>query len=209
MDYVTLTAQDFIAPILHNHAANELERAMAGMFAKMIDEAHLQQLNDIYDYSVPWQGSKTVVERFTKFTGLAVLRRDDGGLSDELMRVIYSNWVAIASERGVSFLQFVLDMLYPNQNEIVRLWHSKALASEYPRYATESAAGDKFLTSRLRIKISSGVDLAELSELTPTITRLVPWQVVPEVAVSVDTDSMGLTVAVAGEVFYLADRSPY
>lgn len=209
MDYVNLTANDFIAPVIHSHAANELEQCMAAMFAKMIDDTHLQQLNDIYDYGVPWQGSKTVVERFTKFTGLAVLRRDDGGLSDDLMRVIYSNWVAIASERGVSFLQFVLDMLYPSQCQIVRLWHPKAYLSGYPRYVVESASSERFLTSRIRIKVSDNINLAELSELAPTITRLVPWQVVPEVAVSVESQDMGLVTAVAGEAFYIVDYSPY
>ena len=210
MDNVTkLSAADFLAPILHSHVNGEIERAMVSVFTAIIQDTQIDQLNDIYSYAVPWQGSRTVVESFTKLNGLAVLRRNDEGLSDKIMSIIYANWTAIASERGVSFLQFVLDMLYPNQNQIVQLWHSKSLASSYPRYVAESQGQDRFLTSRLRIKIDSGVDVAELSELTPTIARLVPWQIVAEVAVSVKTTNLSVSAAIAGKAYHVANFSPY
>jgi len=208
MDYPVLSAADFLAPIAHTHKAGELERAMAGVFIKVIQEQQINALNDIYNYGAPWQGSRTVVERFTKLNGLAVLRREDS-LADTLMAVIYANWEAMASARGLAFLQFVLDMLYPNQNQIIRLWHSKARSADYPNYLSESAASSRFLTSRIRIKLSSDIDVAELSELTPTLSRLVPWNIVPEVAVGVETEDMGVAVAVAGQLFAVADFSPY
>lgn len=209
MDGITLNAGDFLSPLAFTHKADELERAMAGVFTAVVQERQIGQLNDIYSYGVPWLGGPTVVERFTKLNGLAVLRRNDGGLSDKLMSVIYANWESVASERGLSFLQFVLDMLYPNQNQIIRLWHSIAQASRYPLYISESQGVGKFLTSRIRIKIDSGIDITELSELAPTLSRLVPWQVVPEIAVSIDTDDMGVQVALAGELFQVANFSPY
>ena len=210
MQQTSLTASEFIAPIVHSHKTGELEEAMAGVFASMIDDGCLDTLNDIFNYSVPWQGSQSVVERFTKLNGLVVLRRDDEGLSDTLMRIIYANWQALASERGLGFLQFVLDMLYPQQNEIVRLWHSKSLANRYPSYLTDTERADRFLTSRIRIKLSAAVNIRELSELAPTLSRLVPWQVVPEIAVSLPpTEDMGVKVAVAGNVFAVADFSPF
>ena len=92
---------------------------------------------------------------FTKLNGLAVLRRDNGGLSDKLMSVIYTDWESIASERGVSFLQFVLDMLYPTQSVVIPLLHSKAFASSYPRHVSEIQGQGRFLTSRVRIKIDA------------------------------------------------------
>lgn len=209
MDNIALHASDFLAPIAFTHKADDLERAMADVFINVVQDMQINPLNDIYSYGVPWRGSRTVVERFTKLNGLAVLRRNDGGLSDKLMSIIYANWEAMASERGLSFLQFVLDMLYPKQNEIVRLWHSSALASSYPLYVTEAQGTNRFLTSRIRIKIGSDVDLSELSELAPTISRLVPWQIVPEVAVSIETDDMGVKLALAGEIVQVANFSPY
>ena len=209
MDNVILQASDFLAPVVFTHKSNELERAMAGVFVSVVQDSQISQLNDIYSYGVPWLGSPTVVERFTKLNGLAVLRRNDGGLSDKLMSVIYANWESMASERGLAFLQFVLDMLYPDQNTITRLWHSIAKKNSYPHYLSESQGISKFLTSRIRIKLSSDIDIAELSELVPTLSRLVPWQVVPEVAVSIDTDDMGVKIALAGEIFQVANFSPY
>lgn len=182
---------------------------MVGVFIGTIQDQQVDQLNDIFNYGTPWKGSRTVVERFTKLNGLTVLRRDDAGLSDKIMSIIYANWSALASERGLAFLQFVLDMLYPGQNNVVQLWHSKDLASSYPRYATENKGVNRFLTSRMRIKINSGVDVAELSELAPTISRLVPWHIVPEVAVSVDTEVMGVQVATAAIIHTAANYSPY
>lgn len=209
MNKTTLSARDFVAPVLTSHKANELERAMVGVFAGVIQDLQIDQLNDIYNYGAPWQGSATVVERFTKLNGLAVLRREDANLSDKLMSVIYANWQALASERGLGFLQFVLDMLYPNQNEIIPLWHAKSRASRYPSYVSETQDADSFLTSRVRIKMSGSVDIAELSELTPTLSRLTPWHVVPEVAVSIETEDTGLGIAAAGMMYQVANFSPY
>ncbi|WP_199506828.1 MULTISPECIES: hypothetical protein [unclassified Psychrobacter] len=209
MQQTSLPASEFIAPITHSHKANELEEAMAGVFALMVDDYCLDALNDIFSYSVPWQGSQSVVERFTKLNGLVVLRRDDEGLSDTLMRIIYANWQALASERGLGFLQFVLNMLYPQQNKIVRLWHSKTLAHRYPLHLTDTERSDRFLTSRIRIELDAAVNVQELSELAPTLSRLVPWQVVPQIAVSLPpTEDMGVKVAAAGNVFAVADFSP-
>ena len=179
MDNVTLTARDFLSSLTNGHAANDLEWAMVGIFTEIVQELQIDQLNDIYNYGVPWQGSRTVVvvERFTKLNGLAVLRRDNGGLSDKLMSVIYTDWESIASERGVSFLQFVLDMLYPTQSVVIPLLHSKAFANSYPRHVSEMQGQGRFLTSRVRIKIDAAFNIAELSELAPTLSRLVPWQV--------------------------------
>ena len=175
----------FTDVITYSHKANDLERAMASVFQGIVSDSLGDQLDELYNYGIPWKGSRTVVERFTKLNGLAVLRREDEGLSDKLMAIIYQNWTALASERGVAFLQFVLDMLYPKQNEIVRLWHPKSQAASYPLYVKEKQEAGDFLTSRLRIKISMAVDMAEISELAPILTRLVPWQVVPEIAVSI------------------------
>ncbi|WP_230657793.1 hypothetical protein [Psychrobacter sp. I-STPA10] len=200
---------DFVAIINHSHKANELERAMASLFDNLISQHLDSELQDLFDYGAPWQGSRTVVERFTKLDGLVVLRRDDGGLSDKIMSIIYANWSALASERGLGFLQFVLDMLYPQQNEIVRLWHSKRFAAQYPNYLKETQSNDVFLTSRIRIKLDAQVDITELSELTPILTRLVPWQIVPEIAISFNTQTSGLGVALAGQRFHVGNFSPF
>lgn len=200
---------EFLAPLHASWTNNELERAMVEVFTAVAQKHHLAAWQDIYNYGTPWQGSNKVVERFTKLNGLAVLRRDDNGFSDKLMSIIYANWAALASERGLAFLQFVLDMLYPSQNKIVRLWHPIAKSSSYPRLVREAEGSNNFLTSRVRIKIDSDVDISELAELAPTISRLVPWNIVPEISVSVDTQDISIALSLAGQIDAIANYSPY
>ena len=46
----------------------------------------------IFNYRVPCQGRQSVVECFIRLNGLVVFRRDNDGLSDTLMWIIYANW---------------------------------------------------------------------------------------------------------------------
>lgn len=205
----TLTAEQLSSPINHSHLYDELERSMALAFREMLKNHLLNEMNDMYYYATPFLGGKTVVERFSKLNGLAVLRRDDGGFSDKVMAIILAQWQALASERGLAFLQFVLDMLYPKQNEIVRLWHDKKRANDYPNFLYETSSNQRFLTSRIRIKLNSNINLSELSELAPTLRRLVPAHIVPEIAVyvGIDNSPIGMAVACKGK-YHVADFSP-
>lgn len=209
-----LTANDFALPILASHAYDDLERAMQQAFAKLLDDnarqgnETLSELTQMHEYGTPFLGSHTVIERFTKLNGLAVLRRENGELADRIMAVILAQWLALASERGLAFVQFVLDMLYPKKNKVTQLWHSKSKAHEYPNYLYETNAPDRFLTSRVRIRLDNDVDIKELAELIPVFRRLVPWQIVPEVAIGADMDGNRLGVAVGMISFHVADFTP-
>jgi hypothetical protein len=141
-------------------------------FTRPIDE----QLQNLLDYGAPHIGSPEVIERFTKQDGLVVLRRPVS--SDTLMRVIYSNWSSIASERGLGFLEFVLRMLWTDQWIIKRMWHPISTITSYPTYIIDEERPDHFLTSRIRITIDESVDLAEIIELAPITRRLVPANIV-------------------------------
>ena len=202
-----ISARQINTPISRSHHYDELEMAMSRVNQAMI-EAMLQDLADMHQYGTPFFGSRTVVERFTKLNGLAVLKRNDSGLSDKIMAVILASWQGLASERGLAFLQFVLNMLYPGQNKIVQLWHSKLRSSAYPTYLYENKVPDSFLTSRVRIKLDNQINITELTELAPVFRRLVPWHIVPEVSINVDIDDKKIGMALAGVFFQVADFSP-
>lgn len=203
-----LTEDDITLPITQGHHANELEYAMSAVFRQMVKDGLLQEFNELFQYGTPFLGDRTVIERFTKLNGLAVLRRSDDGLSDKIMSIILANWQALASERGVAFLQFVLNMLYPRQNKIIRLWHNKQLSNFYPTYVSEDEGEDKFLTSRVRIKLDNNIDIGELSELVPVFRRLVPWHIVPEVAINVDIQEIDVGMALAITAYHIQDYYP-
>lgn len=100
---------NFAGPLLAQPQATDLERGLSRAVAVVLQDELGMALEDLRNYGVAWLGRDEVVERFIKQDGLVVLKRPNTG--PLLMRVIYQNWLALGSERGLGFLQFVLQML--------------------------------------------------------------------------------------------------
>ncbi|MCU4321770.1 hypothetical protein KTH44_21990 [Acinetobacter bereziniae] len=168
-----------LAPYEQSFAYDQLEQDIKNIFIDVFNELYSNEIEDLHFYGMPHLGSANVVERFTKQDGLAVLRRPDS--SDKLMRVIYSTWRSLASKRGFAFLEFLLQTLWANQWKIQRVYHSIAMADLYPTVATVQPIEESFLTSRIMITLDADVDFAEVSELAPTLFRLVPANIVAQI----------------------------
>lgn len=205
-----LQAADFTRTVQESHKANELDEAIAGVFTKLIEEYELEGLVDMNSYGAPWlESSPVVIERFSKLNGLVILRQDAEGLSTDIMAMILSAWQGMASGRGLEFLQFVLNMLFPGNNRVLRLWHSKELANSYPVAVSEKEMPDSFLTSRVRIALTLDDDNSDISDIAPVLEKLVPWNIVPEIAVSVNFSQVDAAVAVGGYRYHVAYLSPF
>ncbi|WP_296204966.1 hypothetical protein [Psychrobacter sp. UBA3962] len=205
-----LQAADFTRTVQESHKANELDEAIAGVFTKLIEEYELEGLVDMNSYGAPWlESSPVVIERFSKLNGLVILRQDTEGLSTDIMAMILSAWQGMASGRGLEFLQFVLNMLFPGNNRVLRLWHSKELANSYPVAVSEKEMPGSFLTSRVRIALTLDDDNSDISDIAPVLEKLVPWHIVPEIAVSVNFSQVDVAVAVGGYRYHVAYLSPY
>lgn len=200
---------EYTAPIRYQHEANNQEMAMSAIFRRVFEEVLGDALNDLMNYGAPFFGSAQVIERFTKQDGLVVLRRPD--TSEKIMRVIYANWTSLASEYGLGFLQFVLQMLWPDQWQVNRLYHSMANQADlnlYPALLLVEPSETRFLTSRIRVTMNPDVDVVELSELAPVLKRLVPANIVPTIAIDVEIEDTGIGVATGMAGFNIADHSP-
>lgn len=205
-----LQAADFTRTVQESHKANELDEAIAGVFTKLIEEYELEGLVDMNSYGTPWlESSPVVIERFSKLNGLVILRQDTEGLSTDIMAMILSAWQGMASGRGLEFLQFVLNMLFPGSNRVLRLWHSKELANSYPVAVSEKEMPGSFLTSRVRIALTLDDDNSDISDIAPVLEKLVPWNIVPEIAVSVNFSQVDVAVAVGGYRYHVAYLSPF
>lgn len=192
------TVNDLLQPYVNSYAADEDEEVVQLVFIKVFTELYGDRIKDILDYGMPqFLSSQNVVERFTKQDGLAVIRRPTS--SDIIMRIIYANWKALGSKRGLAFLEFVLQMLWPNKWQIHRVYHSISRVAQYPALATivKTSTSDSFLTHRIMILMTPDVDNSEITELTPTLQRLVPARVVPIVGVSVSIESFSMGAAAA------------
>lgn len=202
-----MDAINFLYPINTQHTGTDLRTDIAQAIQQVWADQFQSQMQDLVDYGTPHLGSRTVVERFTKQDGLAVLRRPV--TADVLMRIIYANWSSLASERGLGFLQFVLQMLWPDQWQVIRLWHSKLYVSQYPRFLFESSTASRFLTSRIRIYLDDTVPSGELSELAPILRRLVPANIVPQVVGKVtDVEDLVLRPVLSAVPYVVVDATP-
>lgn len=185
-----MDALTFTRPLAVQAQADLIEEALSYAFRKTFAELLGAGLEDLTNYGCPHLGSPAVVERFSKQDGLAILRRDSSG--DDLMRVIYGEWLALGSERGLGLLEFVLQMLWPGLWTVQRMYQPIDRVDFYPWDAspnvTHSTYGDTFLTPRIRILIDAdyltdATALRELCELAPVLRRLVPANVTPSVYV--------------------------
>jgi hypothetical protein len=197
---------NLLAPLELSHTATELEQAMQKAFIKTYVEMLGSDISAVFDYCAPHMAGIEVIERFTKKDGLVVLRRPE--VSETLMRVIYANWVSTGSKRGLAFLDFVLRMLWPGQYEIKRLFHSKEMARDYPARLTYEESSASFLTTRIHVVMNNDVDMQEVTELAPTLTKLVPANVVPSIAVSVEMADINLMSSIGIYPLLISDFSP-
>ena len=186
----------------HSFTFDDTEADIKAIFIAVFNEIFKEKIQDIYHYGMPHLGSPIVVERFSKQDGLAVIRRPQS--SDLIMRIIYANWRSLASKRGLAFLEFILQMLWANQWQIVRLYHSIARKDEYPKHVVETDLPENFLTSRIFVLLDANIDVNELRQLTPTLQRLVPANILPTVGVRMQIKDSKMYVASAMKPYMVA-----
>lgn len=201
-----MVALNFTRPIDIQSSKAGLETEISNAVKKVFEKELQDNLNDLINYGTPHLSSPAVVERFAKQDGLLVLRRPI--TSDILMRIIYSNWSSMASERGLIFLEFVLRMIWGDDWNIKRMFHSIKYAEQYPKFITFNENENTFLTSRIFLEISSNVEAKEVSELAPMLRRLVPANIVPYVGMSnliYENEPQKIGCAIASKLYNVID----
>lgn len=198
---------DFLKP-LENSAStyDHVEAELNQLFIAVFKDLFAEKINDIYNYGTPAYASQQVLERFIKQIGLVVLRRPN--TSHLIMRILYENWTSLASKRGLAFLEFALEMLWTNQWQIIRLWHSKHQIDKYPNYLTVGDHPDGFLTSRIYVLMEPTIDQKELELLSPSLGRLVPANIVPEIGIVRYTEDLSIGMATAMDGYQIYFGTP-
>lgn len=186
---------EILKPLENSGSFDVYEAQIKALFLSVMEELYAEKITDIYSYGTPSYSQQSVLERFIKQMGLVVVRRPE--TSHVIMRVLYENWTALASKRGLSFLEFALEMLWTNQWRILRQWHPIAQASSYPALVSINEQPDYFLTSRIYVLMDHTIDQKELEVLSPSLGRLVPANIVPEIGIGVFPDDVGIGVACA------------
>ena len=118
------------------------------------------------------------IERFVKLDGLSLLNRETN--NQPYMREVFRAWRGQHQRRGLWFLEFYLQMLWPNKYELKQYWHGVSNANLYPYYLEDIETSNRFLTSRVGVIFdpSELTDLNEISKIYPTLKRVLPARVV-------------------------------
>lgn len=187
--------ENFLQPLEKYVGFDEIENQINSLFLAVLTDLMADKINDIYNYGTPAYASQLVLERFIKQIGLVVVRRPE--TSHEIMRILYENWSSLASKRGLAFLEFALEMLWTKQWKIIRLWHDISLSDQYPNLVTTEKQANSFLTSRIYVLMDYNVDQKELEILLPSLGRLVPAHIVPEIGVGIFPEDFEIGMATA------------
>jgi hypothetical protein len=140
---------------------------------------------------MPHRGDFETVERFVKADGLALERQP---ALVPYMRELFRGWRARNPKRGLHFLRFYLQLLWPGQWTLVQLWQRPGL--QYPFGASETFSEGSFLTSRVRLNLVLVGDNngTELGRLAGSFRSVLPARIVLEVATAIAAEA---TVRVA------------
>lgn len=177
-----------LAPLSNSYKDNALAKDIYQIFIDLFEEYIRPDERDANAVGMPQNGSFELLSRFIESNGLAV--HDNG--DEAAIRYLYNAWTARNPKRGTHFLRTYLQLLYPNSWAVHQLWHPIDNAEEYPLHADleKNVVGEKFLTSRIRIKIShQSWDKDYLTRIIPALRSSVPARLVLEVSGYVATSN--------------------
>ena len=168
-----------LAPLAASYEADDYETQLKACFMQVFENMIRQQVARINTYGMPHRGDLQTVERFVKADGLALQRLTN---TEPYLRELYRGWRVRNPKRGLHFLRFYLQLLFPNAWTLVQLWQDPTRA--YPGGASEVEVPGYVLTSRVRLylTLAGDIDGSELSRLTGVFRSVLPARMVLESA---------------------------
>ena len=166
-----------LAPLVASYEADDYEAQLKLCFMAVFERLIRQRLSRINTYGMPQRGDLQTVERFVKADGLALQRLTN---TEPYLRELYRGWRVRNPRRGLHFLRFYLQLLFPNAWTLIQLWQDPTKA--YPGGLSETEIPGYYLTSRVRLYIDlvGGDDGTELSRLSGVFRSVLPARIVLE-----------------------------
>ncbi|TQC96394.1 hypothetical protein FK216_11950 [Moraxellaceae bacterium AER2_44_116] len=181
-------------------SASSIENELKQLFIALFQQSLRTQFRRIDHFGYPHlldEPDFETVQRFIKLEGLSLLNRETD--NQPYMREVFRAWRGQHPRRGLGFLAFYLQMLWPNAWQITQYWHSVATVSSYPSNIVTHEAEGSFLTSRVAVTLDPDqiTNPSELVKMIPALKRVVPARIVLNVAMGVDVDPIYLEVGMA------------
>jgi hypothetical protein len=137
------------------------------------------------------------IERFVKLDGLSLLNRETN--NQPYMREVFRAWRGQHQRRGLGFLEFYLQMLWPDAWKIKQQYHPIATENNYPANITLSDLGNSFLTSRVSVFLDPTqlTNSNEIPKMIPSLKRVVPARIVLNVAIGISVEPVDMNIGMA------------
>ena len=179
---------------------SSIENQLKQLFIALFQQSLRTKFRRIDHYGYPHlldEPDFETVQRFIKLDGLSLLNRETD--NQPYMREVFRAWRGQHQRRGLGFLAFYLQMLWPNAWEIKQYWHSVTTAANYPANITESETYNSFLTSRVSVTLDPDQITSpnEVVKMIPALKRVVPARIVLNVAIGLDVETMGIQMGMA------------
>lgn len=156
-----------LEPLVKQQEYDQLESEWRQIFITVFEQTLAPKMRDLLTYGSPHLGSLDVMKQFTTYEGLSSLRSD---VYNYRLSYLLKAWRAKNPKRGFHFLHTFLQMLYPNNFNVLQMWQQTD--QPYPlvlrdEYAMKQSGHPHWLTSRV---------VVEVSDWTETGDNLVKYQ---------------------------------
>jgi hypothetical protein len=169
-----------LEPLRHSFTVDDVEDQLRNLVVDLFDN-HLS--TDAFDVNVlgaAHLGTLDLVKRMVNVDGLVLL---PGEREEAATRYIYRAWKSgNVQGRGLYFLKTYLQALFPGVWSVEQQMQDKALPYPTALYDRSQHGDDpdKYLTSRVHIKLDIAGNIPDVSSLVPIISAILPARFVPK-----------------------------
>jgi hypothetical protein len=166
-----LKAPHDLEPLQHSHEDSDYEKELKEIFLELFESKIRAPFERVNTYGMAHVGDFDSVERFTKQDGVAAYRIVG---KEAYIRELYRGWKSRNPRRGLHFLRFYLQCIFPNRWTCDQLWQNPA--NTYPTNTSKTERAGDFLTSRVVVSVYSGgvIDSQVLSLIAPSMRSVIP-----------------------------------
>lgn len=143
-----------LEPLNQQQEYDLLESEWRAIFIEVMEQTIAAKIQDLMNYGSPHLGSIALLKQFTTYEGLSSLRSD---VENYRLSYLLKSWRSKNPKRGFHFLNTFLQMLYPNNFNILQMWQE--IGQPYPlalrdEYAMKKSNQPHWLTSRVVVEVS-------------------------------------------------------
>ena len=168
-----------LIPVTNNEEYAVVADAMRSVINDVYNETLKAGIDELLQYGAPWVSQDaSFIIRFLSLAGVDATNPLNGKPNEAAL--ILKAWLSKKHKRSYRFLEYYLQMLYPDAFEIKQQWHPKD--SEYPTALTTEQDNNCYLTSRLAVIIHTKINKnTNLASYLYTLQSIVPARFVLDI----------------------------